>query len=135
MSQLKQLEEVPWTSVFGVAAALLGAVVVIVHPQTLSYPAYMSKLAWLLAGAGALGIARTKAGKGTESFIAVLDNLPWAAIIGLVAAGAGAVVVVAHPASLNYSQWLEDAGKLLLGTGVFGYSRSLAGRSVRQPTP
>lgn len=130
---MKQLEEVPWTSIFGVVAALVGAVIVIVHPQTLTYPAYLNKLALLLGGAGVLGIARTKAGKGNKGFIAVLDGLPWATLIGLVAAAAGAVIVVVHPQTLTYPQWLEDAGKLLIGAGVFGYSRTLAGRSVRTP--
>ncbi|MGH2937211.1 MAG: hypothetical protein ACRDPE_03710 [Solirubrobacterales bacterium] len=123
-------ENFPWLDLLGVLAAVVGGVIVIVEPTTLSYPHYLSGLGFLLGGAGAMGIASNAAGKTETGVIALLDVLPWAKIIGAIAILAGAVVVIVEPSTLDFQEWLKQGGILLVGTGVFGFSRSQAGKGV-----
>lgn len=124
------LENFPWLDILGVLAAIIGGIIVCVHPSTLTYPEYLTGLGFLLGGAGAMGIATNAAGKTETGVIAILDVLPWAKIIGVIAIVAGAIVVLLEPSTLDFQQWLKQGGILLVGTGVFGFSRSQAGKGL-----
>ena len=63
---MKFLDELPLASLLGIVAAVIGGVIVIVSPDTLSWDQYVKSLGFLLGGAGVLGIARAQSGKGVR---------------------------------------------------------------------
>jgi hypothetical protein len=124
------LENFPWLDLLGVLAAIVGGVIVIVRPSTLTYPEYLTGLGFLLGGTGAMQLAQNAAGKTTTGVVGILDVLPWAKIIGVIAILAGAVVVIIEPTTLDFQEWLRQGGILLVGTGIFGFARSQAGKGL-----
>jgi len=58
------LDENPIASIAFVLAALIGGVVVIIQPETLTFSDYLKDMGAFGAGAGILGVARSLAGKG-----------------------------------------------------------------------
>jgi hypothetical protein len=128
------IEDLPWIDMFCLVAAVIGAVIVIVNPDQLSYSEYMKGVAAAIAGAGVLGIARAESGKGLSAVVVVLDEIPWSLVIGAIVCTAGAVIVIVNPSQLGFMAWLIDVGAVLGGTGIWGFSRALSGKSVR-PLP
>lgn len=126
------LENFPWLDLLGVLAAIIGGVIVIVQPSTLAYPEYLTGLGFLLGGTGAMQMAANAAGKTATGAIGFLDSLPWAKIIGMIAILAGGVVVIIEPSTLDFQEWLKQGGILLVGSGIFGFARSQAGKGVAE---
>jgi hypothetical protein len=57
-------DNVPVATLITVLAALVGGVIAILHPETLSFSGYCKDIGVVGAGAGVLGIARAQSGKG-----------------------------------------------------------------------
>lgn len=53
-------------SLLVVIVAVVGGVVVVVNPETLSFEDYLRNVGIFAGGVGVLGIARAQSGKGTE---------------------------------------------------------------------
>jgi hypothetical protein len=61
---IAQLDKLPVTTILVVIVALVGGVIAILHPETLSFAGYAEKLGIAAGGLGVLGIARSDSGKG-----------------------------------------------------------------------
>lgn len=61
---MNALDKIPVTSILVVMIALVGGVVAILHPETLSFSGYARDVGIAAGGLGVLGIARSQAGKG-----------------------------------------------------------------------
>ncbi len=61
---MNALDNVPVATIVTVLVAIVGAVIAIVHPETLSFTEYAKTLGYTGAGLGILGIARAQSGKG-----------------------------------------------------------------------
>lgn len=58
------LDDIPLASVAFVIVAIAGAIIAIIHPDTLSFSGYVRDIGIAAAGLGVLGIARAQSGKG-----------------------------------------------------------------------
>lgn len=56
----------------------------------------------------------------------VLDNYPWASIIGVLVTLVGGVLCILG--TLTFPEYVENLGIALGGLGVWGVARSLAGK-------
>lgn len=63
---MNTLDNIPLASIITVLGALVGGVLVIVHPETLSFSEYLKDLGLLAGGSGLLGLARANSGKGVK---------------------------------------------------------------------
>ena len=61
---IEALDNLPVTSILVVIVAIVGGVIAILHPETLSFTGYAHDVGVSAAGLGVLGIARSQAGKG-----------------------------------------------------------------------
>lgn len=65
MQSIKEaLDATPVATVLTVPIAIVGGVIAIIHPETLSFSGYCKDVGVAAAGLGVLGIARSAAGKG-----------------------------------------------------------------------
>lgn len=60
----KALDSNPVATIGGIAIALVGGVIAILHPETLSFNEYCKDIGVATGGIGILGIARSMGGKG-----------------------------------------------------------------------
>lgn len=61
---IEALDNLPVTSILTVIVALVGGVIAVLHPETLSFSGYAKDLGIAAGGLGVLGVARSQAGKG-----------------------------------------------------------------------
>lgn len=61
---MKFLNENPITSIIAVIVVVVGAVVTITNPETMSYDEYLVKTGAFLAGLGIVGVGRSLMNKG-----------------------------------------------------------------------
>lgn len=63
---MKTLDAIPLASIIAVIGAVVGGVIAIVNPDTLSFQDYCVAVGVLAGGSGVLGYARAQSGKGVK---------------------------------------------------------------------
>jgi hypothetical protein len=63
---LNVLDNLPVATILALLVAIVGGVIAILHPDTLSFSGYCQDVGIAVGGLGVLGIARSQAGKGTK---------------------------------------------------------------------
>jgi hypothetical protein len=58
------LDNLPVTTIITVVVTIVGGVIAVLHPETLSFSEYARDVGIAGGGLGVLGIARSQAGKG-----------------------------------------------------------------------
>lgn len=66
-----------------------------------------------------------------KALIAILDNAPVATILTVIGAVVGGVVVITHPETLNFSDYIKDLGILAGGSGLLGLARANSGKGTK----
>lgn len=61
---MSTLDSLPVATILTVLVAIVGGVIAVLHPETLSFSGYCQDVGIAAGGFGVLGIARSQSGKG-----------------------------------------------------------------------
>jgi hypothetical protein len=133
-------ENTPWmtiiTCLLAVLFTVVGGVVTLVQPHTLTFELYLERTGQLALAVSALGVGRSlKKGltrqSGAELPPSWIERAPISTItIGLmvlVAGVAGGILTIADPTRLNFADYLDKMNTFAFAVGIQG-----AGRAVRK---
>jgi hypothetical protein len=133
-------ENTPWMTVITCLLAVLftvvGGVVTLVQPHTLTFELYLERTGQLALAVSALGVGRSlKKGltrqSGAELPPSWIERAPISTItIGLMvllAGVAGGILTIADPTRLNFADYLDKMNTFAFAVGIQG-----AGRAVRK---
>src|SRR3954451_11675317 len=133
-------ENTPWMTIIicllAVLFTIVGGVVTLVQPQTLSFDEYLERTGQLALAVAALGVGRSlKKGLAREAGAQLapswLERAPVSTItirtMVRIAAVAGGIVTIADPARLDFADYLDKMNTFAFAVGLQG-----AGRAVRK---
>lgn len=129
--------DTPWMTIvmclLAVLFTVVGGIVAIANPDTLSFEQYLERMGQLALAVSALGFGRSLkkglAGAPTPGVTPSLNERPimtiTVGVIVLVAGGVGGAITIADPATLDFNAYLDKMTTFAYAIGIQGFGRAV----------